>query len=154
MKIMISYFYQIRFFTPNMIPLSTASGDPRWYHANKTKQHFFKDKNGVYNGLRAEPFMPGSLCDGLCQGKCDPKHPNDCLFLKTYKMQLNLLNFDDIINRFQRLADFIQEKEKFVEEPIMVLIVHEAPNNPCSERWPLIEWFKEHGYKLQEFVHK
>lgn len=32
MKILISYFYQIRFFKPNMIPLSTAAFDPKWFH--------------------------------------------------------------------------------------------------------------------------
>ena len=30
-----SYFYQIRFFRPDMIPLSTARFDPSWYHRNK-----------------------------------------------------------------------------------------------------------------------
>lgn len=32
MKIYTSYFYQIRFFKPNMIPLSTAKYDPSWFH--------------------------------------------------------------------------------------------------------------------------
>ena len=35
MKIMTSYFYAIRFFKPNMIPISTAKWDPKWYHQNK-----------------------------------------------------------------------------------------------------------------------
>lgn len=56
-----------------------------------------------------------------------------------------------MLQRFERLGNFIKDKEGFDEEPIMVLIVHEAPNNPCSERWPLIKWFNEHGYDLKEF---
>ena len=32
MKIRLSYFYQIRFFKKNMIPMSTALSDPEWYH--------------------------------------------------------------------------------------------------------------------------
>ena len=151
MKIMISYFYQIRFFSHNMIPLSTAMWDPRWYHANRRQDYRFKDKNSVWNGLRAEPFVPGPLCNGLCAGDYSIRHPQDCAFLKTYKKQLDQLNFNEMLQRFERLGNFIKKQEQFIEEPIMVLIVHEAPNNPCSERWPLIEWFKENGYELKEF---
>ena len=46
MQIMTSYFYQVRFMKPNMIPLSTALSDPQWFHKgtyDKTIQ--FKDKN-------------------------------------------------------------------------------------------------------------
>lgn len=32
MKILTSYFYQIRNFKPYQIPLSTAISDPAWYH--------------------------------------------------------------------------------------------------------------------------
>jgi len=32
MKVRISYFYQIRNFKTNMIPMSTALSDPAWYH--------------------------------------------------------------------------------------------------------------------------
>ena len=44
---MTSYFYQIRNFKPNMIPLSTALWDPKWFHKNKGHSFQFKDKNGV-----------------------------------------------------------------------------------------------------------
>lgn len=155
MKIMISYFYQVRFFTPNMIPLSTAVWDPKWFHDNRTQNYFFKDKRGVYNGLRAEPFMPGEECEGLCRGAetCSTNDPYLCKFLRTYRAQLNRLNFNDIMKRFKRLGDFIQEKEKFTEEPVMVLLVHESFDNPCSESWPIIDWFKQHGYELEKFRH-
>ena len=45
MKFALGYFYQVRFFTPNMIPVSTALGDPKWYHQNKGQQFTFLDKN-------------------------------------------------------------------------------------------------------------
>lgn len=32
MKFYTSYFYKLRFFTPNMLPFSTAKWDPKWYH--------------------------------------------------------------------------------------------------------------------------
>ena len=154
MKIYISYFYQIRFFKPYQIPLSTACFDPKWFHEMTGDQkHKFKDKNGVWNGLRAEPFMPGEACEGLCYGPehCDSKDPTVCPFLRRYHIQLNHLDFNDIIARFECIATKVQAESKFAEEPEVVLIVHEAPSNPCSERWPLISWFAEHGYELKEW---
>ena len=44
MKFALGYFYQVRFFTPNMIPVSTAVSDPKWYHQNKGPQFTFLDK--------------------------------------------------------------------------------------------------------------
>ena len=51
--------------------------------------------------------------------------------------------------RFHRLEE--KCKALFTEEVVFVLLVHEAPSNPCSERQPLIEYFREHGIDLQEF---
>ena len=136
----------------NYIPLSTCVGDPQWFHQgtyNKSIQ--FKDKNGVWNGLRAEPFVPGEECNGLCGGAPCPRSPGECLFLNTYKHQLNQLNFDEVIQRFENIANTIQQLEGFTEEPVCVLIFHEKYDNPCSERWPVVEWFKEHHYPIQEF---
>ena len=89
MLIRTSYFYQIRNFTRNMIPISTAVWDPAWYH-NFTKDysHLFYDSRNILNGLRLE---------------------------------------------------------KINEEIILVLIVYETPNNLCSERIPLQEYFTQHG---------
>lgn len=155
MKIMISYFYQIRFFKPNMIPLSTAKWDPKWFHQNKNQNFQFKDKNGVWNGLRAEPFAPGPMCEGMCNGPeyCNNKS-SDCTFLNTYLMQLHSLNFEDILHRIENISNAVKEKEGFEEEPIAILIVHEATSNLCSERIPIIKWFKENGYELEEFSAK
>lgn len=156
MKIYISYFYQLRFFPKNAIPLSTAIWGPKWFKQGTP----WKDKRGVWNGLRAEPFVPGQQCDGLCHGPeyCGLR-PNDveafsptkCSFLRRYLVQLNMLNFDEIMARFEKLGKTIQNKEGFLEEPIAILLVHEAPDNPCSERWPLIKWFADHGYELEEW---
>jgi hypothetical protein len=48
----------------------------------------------------------------------------------------------------------VQAEEGFTEEPIIVLIVHEATNNPCSERRVIQEWFRDNGYPIEEFVHQ
>ena len=156
MKIKTSYFYQIRFFTPNMIPLSTAVWDPSWFHQNQKQGFQWKDKNGVWNGLRAEPFVPGPQCNGLCRGPetCTSAGPHACPFLKAYREQLDALDFNEILQRFSTLGNKIQEVEGFVEEPILVLIVHEAYDNPCSERWVIQNWFKDHNYPIEEFIHK
>ncbi len=153
MYIMTSYFYQIRFFTPNMIPLSTAHWDPKWFHQNKGQDYQWKDKNGVWNGLRAEPFAPGPLCDGLCRGPetCETGDPKSCLFLKAYRKQLDDLDFKEIIQRIYNLGIKVQKQEGFTEEPIIVFIFHEAYENPCSERWVVQDWFKDNGYPIYEF---
>lgn len=153
-KILISYFYQIRFFKPNYIPISTAFFDPKYYHQGCGKNYQFTDKNGVINGIRAEVFMPGEECEGLCHGPQNCQYKDRtlrCEFLKTYKKQLEKLNFEDCLERFTTLGNRVKDYLKFEEEPILVLIVYETPNNPCSERWPLIEWFRENGYELEEF---
>ena len=154
MKIMTSYFYQIRHMKQNYIPLSTAVWDPKWFHQGKGNSFQWKDKNGVWNGLRAEPFVPGEVCEGLCRGPevCNALGPHTCGFLKTYRRkQLDLLDFNDIINRFESLGNQIKEIEGFEEEPILVLIFHEKYDNPCSERWPVQQWFKDHGWDIEEF---
>lgn len=155
MKIIISYFYQIRFFKPNMIPVSTAMWDPKWYHEFKEQKHIFKDKNGVYNGIRDNSLHPGNWFSDDCAGpeRCAlyGTKPENCYFLKRYRQQLDEINFDKKIKSFELLAQKIQEKEKFKEEPIIVLIVHETPKSPCSERVVLQEWFKDNGYILEEF---
>lgn len=153
MYIMTSYFYQIRFFTPNMIPVSTAKWDPKWFHQNKSQNWQWKDKNGVWNGLRAEMFAPGPSCDHLCRGPevCNSGDPQICPFLRTYRTQLDQLDFKDVIQRIYNLGKAVQEAEGFTEDPIVVLIVHEAPTNPCSERRVIQEWFRDNGYPIEEF---
>lgn len=136
-----------------MIPLSTAVWDPRWFHQGKGHKFQFKDKNGVWNGIRAEEFAPGPMCEGLCHGpkECITHNPQECEFLKTYRKQLNLLDFNNIMERLEKLGRAVQSKEDFDEEPIVILIVYEAPTNPCSERRIIQEWFADNGYILEEF---
>lgn len=151
MKILISYFYQIRFFKPYMIPISTCLSDPAWFHLNKGKFFQYQDKNKVWNGIRAEVFAPGAACEGLCHGPSMCKSKENCEFLKTYYNQLKSLEFSPILQRFKVLGEKVKAASDFEEEPVYVLIVYETPTNPCSERIPLQKWFKENGYELKEF---
>lgn len=151
MKVYTSYFYQIRFFEPNMIPISTAKFDPKWYHQNRDQSHWFIDKNGVINGLRAEEFAPGPVASQLCRGACDPKDPNNCHFLKAYSHQLNQLDIDNIMARTENLCAAVRPVVKYTGDPIAVFIVHEAPDNPCSERAAIQNYFKSHGIDCEEW---
>lgn len=153
MKIYTSYFYKVRFFTPNMIPISTAKWDPKWYHDFKGEKHQFIDKNGVINGLRAEVFAPGPIASQFCRGteNCYLNDPHTCLFLRAYRLQLDELNFDDILSRTETLCKNVRDSIHYEGEPIAVFLVHEAPDNPCSERAVIQEWFKSHGIDVVEW---
>ena len=134
---------------PYMIPLSTAIFGPKWFKQG----HPWKDKNGVWNGLRAEIFAPGPMCEGLCRGpeECLTKDSRSCLFLNAYRYQLDLLDFNDVISRCERIGNYIKSLENFSEEPIIILLVHEAPQNPCSERRVIQEWFAANGKEVKEW---
>ena len=138
MKFLISYFYQIRFFTPNMIPISTAMFDPRWY-----KGSLRKDNRGVWIGINDSRFHPPIDCE--CPN-CIDKDPTKCSFGRDYYNAISKLNINEIIDSYNKLA-----KKLEIESPIFVLIVHEDPTNPCSERYSLIRWFKENNIELKEF---
>jgi len=144
MKVKISYFYKVRFFKPTDIPLSTAWLDPKWYY-NKRQGEAYRDKRGVINGLRASAFAPGRLCEGLCHGKegCG-KSPETCDFLQMYHVQLKHLDFEGIMREMECLCN------EYGGDAI-VLLVHESPDNPCSERSMIIKWFKENNYELKEY---
>lgn len=144
MNIKISYFYKVRFFKSNEIPISTAKYDPSWYY-NKSQGNWYIDKRGVVNGLRAPVFAPGPRCEGLCHGKdgC-VNSPDTCEFLQMYYVQLKHLDFEDVVSKLEELA-------KVFNGDTIVLLVHEAPDNSCSERKMLIKWFKENNYELKEY---
>jgi len=134
---------------PHMIPLSTAVWGPSWFKQG----HPWKDKNGVWNGLKADVFAPGPLCEGLCRGPetCATKDPQTCLFLSAYRRQLDQLDFDSVIARCERMGNYIKSLENFSEEPVIILLVHEAKTNPCSERRVIQEWFAAHGKQVIEW---
>lgn len=133
MKFFISYFWNVRNINPNAICLSTAKWDPHWFYNGK-QGNVYRDRRGVMNGLRAEPFVPN----------CEYSDR----FIEDYKKQLDALDFDNMMNRFKSIAERVSPNEP---DPEIVLLVHEAPDNPVSERFPLFEWFAEHGIQAQEY---
>lgn len=153
MKIYLSYFYQVRFFKPNMIPVSTAMWDPFWFNHDG---QIYKDKNGVYNGINLEDFHQELNLTEEEMCPCDQhKHRNgECAFLREYRKQLDTINFGDFLKWCEALGNYVQKKEQFEEEPIIVLLVYEAPTNPCSERGPIIDWFAANGMELKQWKHQ
>ena len=142
MKIYTSYFAQLRKFPPNLVGLSTAVWNPRW-------RAMGKDARGVIC-VDCPPFKPGHSCSGLCNGKCDPKHPDDCEFLKAYKAQLDKINIHSIQESLGKLATQIAQDEG-LQDIDFAFLVYETPTNPCSERVAIQQYFKEHGIECEEW---
>lgn len=151
MKIYTSYYYQIRFFKPYMIPVSTSLGDPKWFHDNKGNNYIYKDKRNIINGIRYLYIMVQKNCHEGCP--CQERNPLSCNFLKQYKKELNQLDFNKIIQDFTWLINEHQKQEEIKEEPVIVLMVHEAWYNQCSERKVLQEYFNEHGIQCEELTY-
>lgn len=145
MKISITYFYNIRFFKPNQIPVSTALFDPKWYHNFKNKKTIFLDKNNVVNGFNLSILNPdphSSYCTN-----CDHTKSDNCQFLKEYRKKIFSLNKSTIDFVLKSIAVKVQSINHFEGEPEIVLIVHEKPDNPCSERQVLKDYFKCEEWK-------
>lgn len=142
MKIYTSYFAQLRNFPANLIGFSTAVWNPKWLLPGR-------DKNGAI-WLDIPPLKPGSKCAGLCDGKCSPKHPENCAFLKTYREQLNQINFTDFVKKIEQNSLRIAKAEN-LENVAAALLVYETPTNPCSERKVIQEWFRDNGVEIREW---
>ena len=108
MKVYISYFYQIRFFKPYQIPVSTADWDPKWFHQNKGQSHIWKDANGVWNGIRLEILNPSQCCSILppeCVLCGTERHPESCSFLKDYRKGLDKIGFEELMCYLNGIGD-------------------------------------------------
>lgn len=143
MNLYISYFYNIRFFPTSLIPVSTAVYDPKWYHNFKSDNNIFRDKRGVVNGVRMPILSPYKIENVECKN-CIEKNPQICTFIKQYHNYIFSLNFNEVYSKLNSISN------KFSNADIC-LMVYEKPDNPCSERSSLIEWFKLNGIELLEF---
>ena len=134
MQIKTSYFYQIRKFTPNLIPISICVSDPAWYKPPEGKEYYI-DKRGIVCGLRYEPLIVQLNSTHGCP--CEERNlAPACPTMMEYK---NLLY--TLVDKERTLKAFEYCLNKFNADTI-VLIVYEAPNNPCSERWALQDYFQ------------
>ncbi len=148
MKLAISYFYQIRNFKPNMIPISTALWDPFWFQPPADKEYWI-DKRGIVCGLRYEPLIVQKEGSHTCPCKNRSLAPN-CPTMQEYRQLLETIDFDKMIKAFEFCGNKFKKELNFQEEPIIVLIVYETPNNSCSERAALIDYFQSKGIDCKE----
>lgn len=148
MKIRISYFYQIRNFTKNMVPMSTAMYDPAWYHAGLGPDYIYTDKRGILNGLRLKPIIVQGNTLHSCP--CESKNSDSCLTMREYRQELEKIDFEKMMRGIRAMADRYKKQNKINEEIVMVLIVYETPDNKCSERQSLINYFNSHGVECKE----
>lgn len=153
MRLYTSYFYQVRFFAPYEIPLSTAKSDPKWFHNFKDQSHIFLDKRGVVNGVRFDAFVPHPSCHDGCHGyKSCMGLPTDCSPMRDYRRQLDTLDFPRVMAILEETAQTVVQAFSLDREPTFIFLVHEAPDTICSERFPIQEWFASHGVDVQEWT--
>lgn len=153
MQFKTSYFARIRKFAPNEIPVSTAMWDPKWFHPARNPKGVYLDKRNVVNGLRVDPFTPKyGGCDGPRECGWEP---DKCTFMDRYRRQLFNLPTNEIFDRFEDLERRLREKYPHLaeyDELTFVFIVYEKPDNECSERRIIKEWFEDKmGEPLEEW---
>lgn len=142
LKLYTSYFAQLRNFPNNLVGLSTAVWNPKWLQPNR-------DKNGAL-WLDIPPLKPGKNCEGLCNGQCNPKHPNDCAFLNQYYQQLKEIDIDKFIDKLNNLKLQIEQGEH-LNNIEFAFLVYETPTNPCSERVIIQKWLRENRIPIEEW---
>jgi len=142
MQLYTSYWAQVRNFPPNLIGLNTTIWPPRW-------RSLGQDKRGVWV-IDCPPFKPGKQCDGLCNGKCNPKHPNDCKFLNVYRNQLDNIDVEDFLIHLEKLAEKFKTNEHYTNVDF-AFIVFETPQNSCSERIAIQAWGAMVGLDIKEW---
>lgn len=75
-----------------------------------------------------------------------------CKFLRAYREQIYSLNFNQMVFKLETLEGVIRRNFSLRGEEItFVLMVHEKPDNACSEREVLKEWFASNGFELEEW---
>lgn len=183
-RIATSYFYQVRNFHRNMLPVSTAVSDPLWYHAvpgrrslsvdaHSHQGDIFVDRRGIYNGFRA-PILSPAQVTAECHGpeQCQYPAPSSCPFILNYRQYLESLSFFDVLHSLMciywqwqaclrtnnttnilssdQYARPMDPTHRLPSDPILVLMVHEAPENLCSERQALQQYFTGQGITCLE----
>ncbi len=157
MKYFVSYFYQVRNFPNNVLPISTAKWDPKWFHEFQSQNHLFLDKRGIVNGARApqlvfpeENFLALEEQGQACRKDC-PFYGTDCQFMKVYFEYLSTIDFNSFLDKLERYAAQVSNLTHIPLDTI-VLLVHEPPTVTCAERPVLQKWFSANGMNLSEWT--
>lgn len=156
MQYFITYFQNVRYLTEECIPIDTSVWAPKWLDPSNGKRQYVNEHN-VLIGIKEESFlmtedeMPEEMCAGRpCQ--YESKWPH-CQFLDSYWKHLQKIDFDGyLIPELNRIAEEVRKITHYEGEPKIILMVHEKPDNHCSERLGLVRLFKEHGIELKEWT--
>ena len=135
MKLYISYFGQMRNFTPNMLPVSTAKWDQQWFKGIDRIEELVMPDSYVW-----EIEQSGEMC----RKNCPLSAP--CKFMSKYKEYLDTLDFEKILTKL-----FLMSLAHAGVDTI-VLMVYEKSDVQCAERPVLQQWFAEHGVELKEWT--
>ena len=66
------------------------------------------------------------------------------------KKSLENMDLDQFLQRAAASLSRLKQQLNLDREPLLVLIVYEIPNNPCSERQALLKYFNSHGIECEE----
>lgn len=155
MKYYITYFQNIRYLTEEYIPIDTSMWAPKWLDPSNGKRQYI-NANNILIGIKEESFLMSEeeLPEEMCSGKPCPyidKYPN-CQFLKAYWKHLQKIDFHGyLIPELNRIAEEVKKITNYKGEPKIILLVHEKPDNLCSERLGLVKLFAQNGIKLIEY---
>ena len=157
MQIYISNFYNTRFFTPETVIVDTSYWAPRWFDPANGKAPHLDKATGCIWGIKEESFLmsedeiPKEMCSGKPCTYID-KFP-ECEFLKAYWKHLQKIDFEGyLLPELNRIAEDVRKITHYEGEPKIVLMVHEKPENLCSERAGIVRLFKEHGIEVKEWT--
>ena len=166
-----SYFYKIRFFKKNMIPLSICMYDPKWYITGKDKndQRYGLRCNGD-SGVQSDKNLLSFLVpqeyhsDTDCEC-CNNKGNIHCDYLNRYRNQLHKyidgseelllsqilneikINYPDHINGH----DGVNNGDNNDNNLAVVFIGFEISSVSCSERFILSEYINNNKFFQKYF---
>ena len=156
MEYYITYFQNIRHIKDDSyILIDTSIWAPKWLDPSNGKKQYINENN-LLIGIKEESFLmtEDEIPEEMCSGKPCPyidKHPH-CQFLEAYWKHLQKIDFNGyLIPELNRIAEDVRKITHYKGEPKIVLLVHEKPDNLCSERISLIRLFKENGIILREW---
>ena len=156
MEYYITYFQNIRHITDDsFILIDTSVWAPKWLNTYNGKRQYINEHN-LLIGIKEEAFLipEDKLPEEMCSGQPCPykgKWPH-CQFLDAYWKHLQTIDFEGyLIPELKRVAEEVRKITHYQGEPKIILLVHEKPDNPCSERLGLQKLFQEHGLNLIEW---
>ena len=133
-----SYFYKLRFFEHNMLPVSICMWDPKWYQGMN------------YKGLAPKQYDPEIDCEQCIKDHSDEDNyfNLNCNYLTNYRKQLSHYSIKNTLNDIIRLADkfYDFDKKAINNEIYLIFMGFETSAKKCSERFTLSNWIQKEYY--------